>query len=56
MSSLKVFRRMPALHAETGRSDSFDASAVRAIRLDRISNVGVTASATAARGSSYSRR
>jgi hypothetical protein len=56
MSSLKVFRRMPTLHAETGRSDSSDANSVRVIRDVWISNAGVTASTTVDGISEYSRR
>ena len=56
MSSLKVFRRTAFQSQETGRSDSFDASPVRVIRVGRISHAGVTAHVTVDRISTYSRR
>jgi len=56
MSALKVFRRMPAPDAETGRSDSSDESSVRVIRDAWISSAGVTAGTTVEGTSDYSRR
>jgi hypothetical protein len=56
VSGLKVFRRTATWIAESGRSDSVDASSVRVIRAARITDAGVTAQATGVGRSGYSRR
>ena len=56
MSSLKVLRRTAHAVLETGRSDSCDPCSVHVIRGVRISNAGVTASATGGGISGYTGR